>query len=194
MDGEGCADGVVCTGEKNREGACMGSATVGCPALAMGQQPGSRCAAHCVPLIWRGGVQSVKMGKPVQGGCLQAASVLRKALQKTGAACAFSDWVINLFNHFNQAKILQKCAANAGVQAARELLAGIFLVFLSFFVYVKPKKPNWKMREQLTFFALLFDCLLAVRQSRPARRAAWASRSAGTGSAGHRPAAVRPRP
>ena len=190
MDGAVCADGVVCTGEKNREGACMGSATVGCPARAMGSQPGSPCAAHCVPLIWRGGVQSVKMGKPVHGRCLQAVSVLRKALQKTGAACAFSDWLISLFNHLNQAKILQKCAANSDVQAVRGLLAGIFQGFLGFFVYVKPKKPNWKMRNQLTFFALLFDCLLAVRQSRPARRAAWASRSAGTGSAGHRPAVV----
>ena len=99
MDGEGCADGVVCTGEKNKEGACMVSATVGCPALAMGQQPGSRCATHCVPLLLCGGVQSVKMGKPVQGGCLQAASVLRKALQKTGAACSFSDLELSLFNY-----------------------------------------------------------------------------------------------
>ena len=156
MDGAGCADGVVCTGEKNREGACMGSATVGCPALAMGQQPGSRCAAHCVPLIWRGGVQSVKMGKPVQGGCLQAVSVLRKALQKTGAACAFSDWVISLFNHLNQTKILQKCAANSDVQAVRGLLAGIFQGFLGFFCVFETEKPQLKNAQAAHIFCSAF--------------------------------------
>jgi len=96
------------------------------------------------------------MGKPVQGGCLQAVSVLRKELQKTGAACAFSDWVISLFNHLNQTKILQKCAANADVQAARELLAGVFLVFLGFFCVCETEKTQLENAQAAHIFYSAF--------------------------------------